>query len=76
MKAGTSTIRLSGNSHCIRPCSIDSPTTLSDTRPPSAGHTWPSAASSAGESGVASGRSGNTVSRSAVMARCLSIIGE
>jgi hypothetical protein len=49
---------------------------LSDARPPSAGHTPPTACSSWAMSGVVSGRSGNTVKRVAVTARLRSMKGE
>ncbi len=69
MNAGTSIIRFGAGRQPISSCSIDSLTTFSDTRPPSAGQTSATASSSAAASGSASGRLGNTVSRLAVTAR-------
>ena len=76
MKAGTSSIMFSGRSVRSTASSSSSPTMLSDTRCAGSGQAAASASSSAGTSGLASGRIGNTVRRSAVIALWRSIIGE
>jgi hypothetical protein len=76
MKAGTSIITLFVGSAFSRSFSRLSLATLSETRAPSAGHTLPTAFSSCAASRVASGLSGNTVSRVAVTERLRSMNGE
>jgi hypothetical protein len=76
MKAGTSTIRLAVGSARSRSCSRLSLATLSETRPPVAGQTLPTASSSCEMSSCASGRSGATVSRVAETDRLRSMNGE
>ena len=77
MKAGTSSIMCSGGSAAMLSRSRPSLAMFSATRcAPSAGQTSPRLCSSAAASGATSGRSGNTVSRVAMIERCRSIIGQ
>ena len=76
MNDGTSSIRLAGTAPRSRSPSRLSLRMLSETLAPSAGQTCETASSNWPASGVASGRSGNTVSRVAVTARFLSMKGE
>ena len=76
MKAGTSTIRFADGCARSRSCSRLSLTTLSETLPPLAGQTSPTACSSWATSSTASGRSGKTVRRVAATVRLRSMNGE
>ena len=76
MKAGISIITLALGPARSRSLSRLSLSTLSETLPPSAGHTAATSANSAAASSDAPGASGNTVRRVALTARLRSIIGE
>ena len=76
MKFGTSTIRLADGLASSRSCSRLSLTTFSETLPPEAGQTSPTAWSNWATSRLASGRSGRTVRRVAATARLRSMNGE
>ena len=76
MKFGTSTIRLAEGLARSRSWSRLSLTTLSETLPPEAGQTSPTACRSWATSSAASGRSGKTERRVAATARLRSMNGE
>ena len=76
MKFGTSTIRLAEGLAWSRSCSRLSLTTLSETLPPEAGQTSPTACSSWATSSTASERSGRTERRVAATVRLRSMKGE
>ena len=76
MKAGISTMMLPLGRAAISSCRSASDSTLSDTLPPSSGHTSATALSRLAAFSGEPGTSGNTVRRVAVTARLRSMTGE